>query len=77
MTNQVDFDARFEENLDVLEDQIEDLVLDAINVAEIKFDSGQEFEAVKKYLKDQVRSGILHVVYRMQRKRMFDKDIEP
>lgn len=77
MTDEIDYNENFVENIDVLEDQVENLVLDLINIAEVSFESQEEFEQVKAYLISEMRKSIIHVLARMKRKRIFDKDIEP
>lgn len=75
--NQIDFDPNIDEKLDALDDQIEDLILDLLNIAEISFEDGQEYEAVKKYLKGKLQQSLIHVIVRMQRARVFDREINP
>lgn len=77
MSQGVEFDPNFDEKLSQLDDQIEDLILDLMNLAEITFEDGQEYEACKKYIKDKMNQSILHICYRMQRARIFDRDINP
>lgn len=76
-SNQIDLDPDIDEKLDALDEQIEDLILDLLNVAEISFENGQEYEAVKKYLKGKLQQSLIHVIVRMQRARVFDREIDP
>lgn len=76
MTGSFDKEA-FVEELDTLEEDLNNLILDLINLAEISFEDEDEFEQAKKYLKYKLRQSILYLVVRMQRKRTFGKSIDP
>lgn len=76
MSNGVDFNENFNENLDVLENDLENLFLDLINIAQIEFESQEEFRQSKNYIMAQLKKSVMHLVIRMQRKRVFDRDID-
>lgn len=76
MSNGVDFNENFNENLDVLENDLENLLLDLINIAQIEFESQEEFRQSKNYIMAQLKKSVMHLVIRMQRKRVFDRDID-
>lgn len=61
--------------VDTLDSDIEDIVLDMINIAEIDIQTEKEFDKAKDYLKGEVVKAIYHVKARFKKKELFDRDL--
>lgn len=76
MENDIDFDEEFGEKMEYLEENIDNLLLDLMNIADLKFKSDEEFDQAKAYLRYNLKREILYLIARMKRKRVFDTDIK-
>jgi hypothetical protein len=71
----MEFNSDFPDKLNQLDDQIENLLLDVINVAEIKFEDKKQFEQAKDFLKMKINKSLLELIPRMRIYEVSDRDI--
>lgn len=72
----VEYNEDFQQYLETLEDDVEDLSLTIMNIMNITFESEKEFEQAKKIFINDIKQSSFKLITLLERSRIFNEDLK-